>query len=272
MRSFLLLYYPGTGSSWLAGMLAAAPGVWLPGYEPLERWHWDAPEPAKLAWLAAALAGPPTGDPADPAWLEALHRSPQCQTDPPPAVEVIGLKMTEDAIQDRAALLDVLDGAATDVLFVVRENRIKQALSLYRSYEERKNQFQFAGVMPPTTVDFATFDRWLDVAVGWHDRTVALREACRARLGAERVATVAYEAFAADAGKAAVLEEACGFLGLDGAPVLAALDEMLGGGDPFGPQGHYRKATADDLAAAVVNYDRLRRRYRGTPFERDFSA
>ncbi len=271
MASLVLLYYPGTGSSWLMGMLAAAPGVWVPGYEPLEQWHWDAPETAKLAWLRTALAGPPAGDAARGEWVTELRASPQVKTDPPPGAATVGFKMTEDAVRDRRALLDTFGTSGARVLFLTREHRIKHALSLYRSYEERKNQFQFAGVMPASKVDLGLFDQWLERAVGWHERTEELRRRCVAALGAEAVAVIPYERFAADDGKRAVLRDACEFGGLEAGPVLVALEETLVGGEPFGPRGHYGKSTADDLAAAVVNFRQLRGHYRGTEWEHYFA-
>ncbi|MGI9666703.1 MAG: sulfotransferase [Acidimicrobiia bacterium] len=271
MNSFVCLYYPGSGSSWLLVMLGSVPSVWVPGYEPIESWHWEAEQSEKRVWLQSLIQGSPGGaGENDEAWLSRLRASPQATEPVRTGFTTVGIKMTPDAIIDHDWLVDVLDDADTDLVFLVRNNRLKHALSLYRSYEEQKNQFQFEGIMPATEIDLPVFDTWLETARGWHERSMTLRDRCMEQLGGDRVLTVAYEDFADDAGKPGVIRASCDFLGLDPSRPIEAAELAASGGEPFGPDGYYRKATSDRVSDAVSNYADLRDHYHGSDIEADF--
>lgn len=256
MRSFVCIYYGRTGSSWLMNSLASVPRVLVTAFEPLESWAWDAPDDVKLAWAGAALSPPdPTDADALGQWTAALEASPQFEALTQRHFDVVGFKMSLGAIGDHDRLLDTLDGAGCRLVFLERRNRIKHALSLYRAHEQSRDQFTYEGEQPPTRLRMRTFDRWLQHSEEVHAASAEFRERCRGRVGDRRLISVAYEDFADDAGKPAVISRVSRFLGLDPAKVQPSA---------------YRKVTPDTLAAAVVNYRALRRRYAGGPYEQYF--
>lgn len=257
MNTFIIVYYGGTGSSWLVNVLGSIPKVLIPAYEPVENWHWKDAQAEKLAWLRHALGGPADDDPAEVAsWVEGLEESPQFQRLGRRRFTSVGFKMTESAIADRAALLYLLDELGTRLVVLERHNRIKHALSLYRSHEEKKNQFRYQDLAPASTVELATFDGWVAHADGWARRTAVFREQAADRLGADRVLPVTYEDLVTEEGKAATLRLVCDFLGLDAAAIRA--------------DGGYRKVTPDDLRSSIVNYDEVRAHFAKTAFASDF--
>ena len=252
MASFVVIYYGGTGSSWLVNVLGSIPGVLIPAYEPLEPWHWKAADADKLAWLELALSPPDSRDKdAVAGWTEGLAATPQFQRLTRRRFETVAFKMTVAAISDTEALFAILAARHTRLVVLERRNRVKHALSLYRSHEEGKNQFRFEGLAPPTVVDVGVLDRWVEHAAGWHRRTIDFRAEAGRRLGQGVVHTVAYEDFVTAAGKQATLARVCGYLGLDPEAIRS--------------DGGYRKATADDLAETIVNYDEVRAHFAGTP-------
>lgn len=249
-------------------MLRSVPDVWVPGYEPAEAWHWDVDQATKMVWLEALLECPSEDEAADFAlWLSIVRSSPQAVDPLRTGFSTVGIKMTEDAIHDHAWMIQLVRRTDTKIVFLERRNRAKHALSLYRSYEEQKNQFQFKGIQAPSTVDLDLFDEWLETARGWHERTETLRSQCTELLGTDRVLTVAYERFGDNEGKSGVVRTVCAFLGVDPSRPLEALEVATRGGEPFGPDGYYRKATADRLSDSVVNFDRLLEHYSGTDLE-----
>ena len=251
MRSFLLVYYGGTGSSWLLHSLGSVPRVLVPASEPLEAWAWDADDDQKLAWLAAALAPPQPDDvPGIERWVDALCRAPQVEGLAKRNFDTVGFKLSLEAIADHDRLLEVLGASNTRLVFLERANRIKHALSLYRSHEQQKDQFHDEGQQEPTRVKLRRFHRWVEVSVAAHRTSVAFRSRCLPVLGETRIHTVFYEELLDDAGKAAVIDRLAGFIGLDPAKVRPS---------------SYRKATPDDLATAIVNYRAVERRYAGGP-------
>jgi hypothetical protein len=77
------------------------------------------------------------------------------------------------------------------------------------------------------------------------------RTVCTERLGPDQITTVAYEDLVSEHGKKETISHLCSFLGVD----RAGLQPSSVG-----------KATPDDLQDAVINFRRLVRRYRSTPF------
>ncbi|MBT8215361.1 MAG: hypothetical protein KJO17_00770, partial [Acidimicrobiia bacterium] len=85
MRSFLLVFYGNTGSSWLIQMLGSPTTVFIPGFEPLERWSsvgerssgWDVTDSERLGWMRTVFAPPEDRKgPAFGAWLEEAGKNP----------------------------------------------------------------------------------------------------------------------------------------------------------------------------------------------------
>lgn len=248
--SFAVVYYGNTGSSWLVQTLGSSPGVLIPAFEPLESWAWKAGADEKLAWLRAAFSPPFEGEgPAREAWIAELSRSPQFQKLPRDNFSTVGLKMSWSAVPDTGALLNLLGEKGTRLVFLERSNRIKHALSLYRYHEEKKSQFELAGVRPPSKVDFKRFEHWVQDSIRLHAELEAFRDRALEALGPDVLTTVEYEDFVSPEGKVAVIDRLAGFLEIE-PPSLNA--------------SHFEKSTPDDLRSAIVNYERLRRRYRRT--------
>lgn len=251
VAGFVCLYYGNTGSSWLLSALASSPEVFMTGFESVERWAWDVPAEERLAWLETAMTPPEdrSGSALDD-WFEALQASPQVKQKPvSPNFRHTCLKMSDLPVTDTGAVIDVIDRTGAKAIHLVRENRLKHALSLYRYHEEEKSQFHGQESYAPSRVNFAEFDKWLLESDRLHDQAMDVRDECIARLGSDRVFPLAYEEFQNDAGKIGVLERIAAFL-----DIPAEFDE-----------GKFTKATPDSLREAISNYQRFWLRHRFTP-------
>lgn len=254
MNSFVLVYYGNSGSSWLIEALGGGPDVLVPAFEPLESWAWKASDAEKADWIRVVF-NPPEELQGDDlaAWLEKLRKTPQFVELKKTSFSHVAFKMTASAFKNRDRFLEVVEETESKLVFLRRDNRVKHALSLYRYHEEKKSQFDHAGVRPPSRVELRTFDKWLRSSSALDRELSALTDTALARLGAERVATVTYEEFVDDDGKRAVLDRLTDFLSIQQSATSV-----------------FKKATADDLRRAVVNYDELKHRYRKTEFARFF--
>jgi hypothetical protein len=251
VASFVCFYYGATGSTWLLETLDSSPQVWVPGFEPLEPWAWDAADDVKVGWARTAL-NPPVGDPQGlDTWWGLLRSSPQVKGPYLPSLTSVGFKMSTTALEETDALLEVFTDLRIRLIFLLRRNRIKHALSLYRYEEESKSQFLVEGMLPPTRIKFRRFDEWLDRSVWLDQQMSSFRTICVERLGADQITTVAYEDLVSEQGKKRTMSELCSFLGVDRAGLQPS---------------NVAKATPDDLQDAVINFRRLVRRYRSTPF------
>ena len=254
-ESFVVVYYGNTGSSWLVETLSTSPEVLVPAFEPLEEWAWTAPDSDKIAWIRSAFSPPVERTPeAIDRWFDELSASPQFQgVKGRDHFRLVGFKMSEGVVEDQDTLVELFSELGTRVITLERSNRIKHALSLYRYHEEKKSQFDREGVRPPSKVDLALFDRWVEESTRMHERLVDFRRKLSDRLDAGGSLELAYEAFVTSAGKQATIERLGEFLQFDTGAVM---------------QSRFEKATADDLRQAVVNYRALRRRYRSTDLAR----
>jgi hypothetical protein len=217
----------------------------------LEPWAWSAADEVKVEWARTAL-NPPIGDPQGlDTWWGLLRSSPQVTAPYLPSLTSVGFKMSTTALKETDALLDVFADLRIRLIFLLRRNRIKHALSLYRYEEENKSQFLVEGMLPPTRLKFRRFDDWLDRSVWLDQQMFAFRAKCVERLGAEQTTSVAYEDILSESGKKQTLSHLCSFLDIDQ--------------DGLQPSS-VAKATPDDLQDAVINFRRLARRYRSTPF------
>lgn len=250
MAGVVCIYYGNTGSSWLLAALDGSPAIYVPGFEPIEGWAWDAPAAERLDWLETMLSPPEDrSGPALEAWMESLRRSPQVKDRPTHTdFRFTALKMNDLAATDTDAVIDIVDRTGSKVIHLVRANRMKHALSLYRYHDEQKSQFHGKDKYEATKVDFGRFDDWLRESQRLHDQGMAILEKCEKQLGADRVFPLSYEEFTDDPGKSKTLERLAEFIGIP--PDL---------GD-----GRYSKATPDSLQAAISNYRTFTLRYRFT--------
>lgn len=253
MRSFLLVFYGNTGSSWLIEALGSDPVVFVPGFEPIETWAWEVTDSERLDWIRTVFTPPEdrAGD-AYAAWLAELAKTPHFKAPPDPGFTYVGFKMHAHTIENRPALLKFLLKAETRIMLLERRNRIKHALSVYRHHEEGKSQFEWAGVRPPSTLDLDKFHERLLHSVVLHGQSQAFWDDAVAALGADAIVRVQYEDILDGPGKQATMERLSAFLGIT---------DYTYADSPF------EKATPDSLAAAVVNYEELVGRYTGTEFE-----
>ena len=252
MAGFVCIYYGNTGSSWLVDALDGSPAVWVPGFEPIEHWAWQAPAGERLAWLETLLSPPADRDGGEfREWLEALHRSPQASQDPVDRnFKLTGLKMADLAVVDPDALIDVLKRTDSKVIHLVRNNRLKHALSMYRYHDEAKSQFHGKDDYTATKVNSTLFKKWLKESERLHTQGVGLGDLLDERLGTHRVTHLAYEDFTDAPGKQAT---------------LAHLAEFLDIPAEFG-DGSFIKATPDSLKTAIANYRTFYPRYRFTKY------
>lgn len=250
MAGVVCIYYGNTGSSWLLAALDGSPAIWVPGFEPIEGWAWDAPASERLDWLETMLSPPEerSGIVFED-WLGSLRRSPQVKDRPAyPGFSYTALKMNDLAATETDTVVDIVDRTGSKVIHLVRANRMKHALSMYRYHDEQKSQFHGKDKYAPTKVDFGRFDDWLRESQRLHDQGMAILDQCESQLGADRVFRLSYEEFTDDTGKA---------------NTLSRLAEFIGIPPDFG-DGRYSKATPDSLQAAISNYRAFSLRYRLT--------
>lgn len=255
--SFLLVFYGNTGSSWLIQTLGNIPGVFVPGFEPLDEWAWNTTDDARLTWLRTVLS-PPTdrSRPGYERWLEELHAHPHFRDPRDPAFVHIGFKMRSHSIRDRMAVLTTLAGLKAKVVLLERRNRIKHSLSLYRYHEEEKSQFDKSGVRPPSDLDLEVFHRWVTASVDLQRQSDVFWAKAQTVLNPEAMTRIQYEDFLDESGKTATLDQLTGFLEIEA--------------DSYKPSG-LEKATSDSLRESIVNFESLVDRYTGTEFERFLS-
>lgn len=256
MSHFVCLYYSNTGSSWLVDALNTSTEVFVPGFEPLERWGWEGPDEDKAGWIRNAFSIPPVDErhgAAWQAWIDGIRvAASAANARPGTHHSSVGFKMTWWAFDDRDVLISTLASLPVKTIVLTRENRLKHALSLYRYRDEQKSQFEKGGVKPPTELDMARFGFWLRESQRHHDMALEYELQLRAYAGDDRVFALTYEEFVSPEGKQDVTERLARYLELDPA--------LISG-------GKFDKATPDSLREAVVNYRRLHKRYRGTPYE-----
>jgi hypothetical protein len=251
MAGFVCIYYGNTGSSWLLDALDASPDVWVPGFEPTEGWAWDTTADEHLEWLETVLS-PPTerSGPNFEAWLNQLRKSPQVTDGPDDAgFTLTGLKMNDLAANETEAVVDIVGRTGSKVIHLVRENRLKHALSLYRYHDEDKSQFHGMDEYEPTQIEFKRFAGWLKESERLHDLGVKIGELCDQRLDKDRVFHLSYEEFTDDEGKDLALKRLATFLDISHRSFS---------------DGRYSKATPDSLSTAIANYRPFRLRYRLT--------
>jgi hypothetical protein len=252
--SFLLVFYGNTGSSWLIQTLGNIPGVFVPGFEPLDEWAWDTDDTERLAWLQTVLSPPVDRAGSDyEAWLAALHAHPHFRDPPEPAFVHVGFKMRSHSIRDRRAVLTSLHELGSRLIVLERRNRIKHALSLYRYHEEEKSQFDKSGVRPPSDLDLTVFHRWVTASVDLQRQSDVFWAKAQQVMEPDALTRLHYEDFLDEPGKAATFEHLTGFLEIE-AP-------------SYTPSG-LRKATSDSLRESIVNFDAVVGRYAGSEFER----
>jgi len=252
--SFLLVFYGNTGSSWLIQTLGNIPGVFVPGFEPLDEWAWDTDDSERLAWLRTVLTPPAERDgPGYENWLAALHAHPHFRDPRDPAFGHVGFKMRSHSIRDRMAVLSSLEELGSRLIVLERRNRIKHALSLYRYHEEEKSQFDKSGVRPPSDLDLEVFHHWVTASVDLQRQSDVFWAKAMQVLPKEVSTRLQYEDFLDEPGKVATMKHLTGFLGID-AP-------------SYTPSG-LEKATSDSLPESIVNFEAIVDRYTGSEFER----
>jgi hypothetical protein len=243
----------------LVETLSTSPEVFTTGFEPLEKWAWDAPSDEKLAWMKAALQPPgdTVSEEALADWSATLGASPQFHgTLNKTGFRMTGWKMTWGSVGDPDGVLKVLAETGSKAILLVRENRVKHALSLYRYHEEGKSQFEKKGTRPPSEVSIVSMAKWLRESQRLHDQAVGFGRQCETALGKENVAHVSYEEFVTPEGKRRTMDRMADFLGLDP-------DRFV--------QSNFEKATSDDLRDALVNFKQLRRKFFFTPYRKFFA-
>ncbi len=259
MSGFICLYYGNTGSSWLVETLSTSPRVFVPGFEPLERWAWKGSDREKADWARTALT-PPAATSSRAAiaeWHEALQESPQVKPDHfKLGFDMTGWKMAWAAIDDPLSVLGVMAETGAKAIVLSRENRVKHALSLYRYHEEGKSQFQGTGERPPSRVEKDALQRWLKESQRLHDEGSSFGNRCRETLGSDNVLSITYEEFVTAEGKTSTIERMCHFLGIDPAGIRLS---------------RFEKATPDALSSALENFEELRKSYRFSRYRRFFS-
>ena len=267
VQSFIVVFYNHTGSSWLMETIGSSPSVFIPAFEPLERWAWKTTPENKIAWLRNAFGGPAGPDEKSlDEWLERLAQAPpfeQVQDKRTrylkrhrPNFRSVGFKMSSAALHNPPDVLESLPELGTKLILLQRANRVKHALSLYRSNVEKKSQFERKGERPPSQVDMEQFDFWLYKARVMHETFEELRANAEAVFARDSLMTLNYEDFVSNREKRRTIERLTAFLEID-QPQLGA--------------SKFQKATPDKIKNAVVNYSELAHHLKRSEYSQDLS-
>jgi hypothetical protein len=267
VQSFIVVFYNHTGSSWLIETIGSSPSVFIPAFEPLERWAWKTAPENKIAWLRSAFGGPTGSDElALDQWLKELAQAPQFEEGREkrtrylkkhrPNFRSVGFKMSSAALHNPPEVLESLPGLGTKLILLQRANRVKHALSLYRSNVEKKSQFEYKGERPPSQVDMEQFDFWLYKARIMHETSEKLRANAEVVFARDSLMTLNYEDFVTNREKGRTIKRLTAFLEID-QPQLGA--------------SKFQKATPDKIKDAVVNYYELAHHLKRSKYSRDLS-
>jgi len=197
---------------------------------------------ARPEWL------PRGGDRRDP--LEWTRRTLGPAQDP--GVLATGFKVKPKDVTDLDAFAGVLRDVGAHVICLRRLNLVKQTVSMFNAcrVEQATGDWNIYDQPPPDEplhIDPDTFEKWLSGLARQDRELVSYCEG----LGLPLL-HVTYEQVLADVD--AVLGRVYGFLGVE----------------PAHTRGRAQKITSDDLREAVANFDGLRARFAGTPFEAQF--
>jgi LPS sulfotransferase NodH len=167
----------------------------------------------------------------------------------PERYHAVGFKTKFKDVQDPERLAKLLREVEAHIILLQRRNSIKHVVSFYNSlriYEATGdwNLYNKEDRLPPVTIDMVRFASWLEAL---EDEKRKLETYVK-NLGLPTL-SLWYEDLIVD--QPATLESVFSFLGVQFKPV----------------QGACIKNTSDDLRKAVSNFDELRARYIGTPYE-----
>jgi LPS sulfotransferase NodH len=180
-------------------------------------------------------------------WVEKYFRD-----EPTEEVLAVGFKTKLKDVVDPDGFSELLRKHGVSVILMQRRNIIKWVISFFNSVRLKKetgdwNLYRAGERPPPFAIDPEQFDSWLGAVV---EKNRLLEEYVTAlRLP---VLALVYEDLLSD--EPSFWKQALSFLDVPLAPV----------------QGKCIKATSDNLREIVANFDELRCRYRGTPFQAMF--
>jgi LPS sulfotransferase NodH len=164
----------------------------------------------------------------------------------------IGFKTKLGNVKDREGFAKLLGEVGARIILLQRRNIVKHVVSWINSERihdatGRWNLWNEENRLPPTTIDVAKFDRWLE-------QIEKARRALESYVKNMDLPTLwlYYEDLLVD--RRATIERVFSFLEVRFEPV----------------QGGSIKNTSDDLREAVSNFDELRSHYIGTPYEQMF--
>ena len=264
-QNFLVFFSGHQGSSWLLDMIGSAPGVYVPGFEPLEVLNATAAQKLRFLDLTFSL---PISEDAYAIWVaEIVDLGRQSgirlsYTDLPTYADVAATRAAGFKIRpywghrtgfrglDLAEVKAILDDRDVSLVLTTRQNYLKAAASWYRAREVGVNQFtrqQSADFDAGQKVEFDLdrFQEWVDFVVN------AERELKDAVSFFQRpTLTVSYEELALD--PIGATGHVAKFLGLGGTRAPAS--------------AKFRKTGSDSLRVMVSNFEELCERYWVTPY------
>jgi hypothetical protein len=191
--------------------------------------------------------------------LDGKNREQQLQavrkllTQPPYGYHpAVGFKTKLSVVKDPEELANLLRVLGARIIVMQRRNSIKHAVSWFNAHRIHDatgywNLYNEENRLPLATIDVAEFDRWLkQVEIEKHELESYAKSMQLPTL------YLYYENLLVD--QRETLEQVFSFLGVRSEPV----------------QSGTCKNTSDDLREAVSNFDELRSRYVGTPYEQMF--
>lgn len=243
----IILFAGSDGSSWFSDLISQHPRAYHVCFEPLQEEN-GLSEETRARWVRECFAGKPA-------------KGESCISLPAgaPSEEEFATKWRGCGLVffkarhyeiPQEVLPDLMQKFGTRCIFLVRRNKIKQAVSHLRRTVHGISHFEHNYLQPAVSLDPCAILEWARVFVDHEERT---------RRMLEDVGLIHHVVYYEELliSTEPVLRAVFGFLGLD--PSQMSLESWYG------------KITSDDLKAAIENYDVVRSFFEGSVFEKDFS-
>jgi LPS sulfotransferase NodH len=232
---YVIVFLERSGSTYLSELLMSHPDV----HAELEIFATIIARRKKHRWSL------PEASETQLRWAEDFFRLA-----PRPGVRAWGFKTKLKDILDRSGFRDVVRAAGARVVVLCRRNQVKSVVSLMNAIRlnEQSGDWNLrdggTNVSSPLVVDPVAFARTLE---GFSTAIGAIKKYGREL--SENVLELEYEDLLTNPQPS--LERICAFLQVPFVPMRTAL----------------RKNTSDDLRTVLQNFEELRARYTGTPYE-----
>lgn len=154
MNKFITIFIGSSGSSWLMDSLGRLDGVCIPAFEPIDEPN-IAEEPQRVSWINTCF-DTPSNDDEFRRWYTKLD-----------SISPLYKQFTDECVYNAnlidfktraynlsfGKLQEIVNNNNVSVIFLHRENILKQVVSLHRRNVEKKSQFHENTGHIPSTIE-----------------------------------------------------------------------------------------------------------------------